>query len=55
MAQRAIDAAEQGQFDEVARLFNLLTTPYTVQDIATDLDCRPPAPNARQLPISCSS
>ena len=55
MAQRAIDAAEQGQFDEVARLFELLKTPYKVQDIATDLDSQPPKPNAPQLPISCSS
>lgn len=55
MAQRAIDAAEQGQFDEVARLFDLLNTPFTVQDMATDLDWQPPAPNARPLPISCSS
>ena len=55
MAQRAIDAAEQGQFEEVARLFDLLNTPYIVQNIATDLDSRPPAPHARPLPISCSS
>ncbi|TXD98070.1 YdiU family protein [Psychrobacter frigidicola] len=55
MAQHAIDAAEQGQFEEVARLFELLSTPYIVQDIATDLDSRPPMPNAPQLPISCSS
>lgn len=55
MAQHAIDAAEQGQFEEVARLFDLLSRPYTVQDIATELDSRPPAPNAPQLPISCSS
>ena len=55
MAQRAIDAAEQGQLEEVARLFDLLSTPYQVQDIATDLDSCPPKPNAPQLPISCSS
>ena len=55
MAQRAITAAEQGQFEEVARLYDLLASPYTVQDIATSLDSSPPAPNAPQMPISCSS
>ena len=55
MAQRAITAAEQGQFGEVARVFALLSEPYTVQDIATELDTSPPAPNERQMPISCSS
>ncbi|WP_201618151.1 protein adenylyltransferase SelO [Psychrobacter urativorans] len=55
MAQHAIDAAEQGQFEEVARLFELLASPYEVQTIATALDSRPPTPNAPQLPISCSS
>ncbi|MBO1531909.1 YdiU family protein [Psychrobacter sp. F1192] len=55
MAQRAITAAEQGQFEEVARLYELLATPYTVQDIATELDSTPPAPDAPQMPISCSS
>lgn len=55
MAQRAITAAEQGQFEEVNRVFNLLATPYDVQDIATELDSSAPAPHARQMPISCSS
>ncbi|MDN5566183.1 MAG: hypothetical protein L0G25_05220, partial [Psychrobacter sp.] len=55
MAQRAIAAAEQGQFEEVARLYTLLASPYTVQDIATELDTTAPARNARQQPISCSS
>ena len=55
MAQRAITAAEQGQFDEVDRLFELLKTPYDIQDIAIDLDSTPPNPNAPQMPISCSS
>jgi len=55
MAQRAITAAEQGQFEEVARLYELLANPYMVQDIATALDSNPPAPNAPQMPISCSS
>jgi uncharacterized protein YdiU (UPF0061 family) len=55
MAQRAITAAEQGQFEEVNRVFNLLADPYQVQDIATELDSTPPTPNAPQMPISCSS
>ena len=55
VAQRVITAAEQGQFDELNRVFDLLATPYSVQDIATELDTTPPAPNAPQLPISCSS
>ena len=55
MAQRAITAAEQGQFEEVARLYELLASPYKVQDIAITLDSTPPAPNAPQMPISCSS
>ena len=55
MAQRAINAAEQGDFAEVARVFNLLANPYTVQDIATAEDTMPPASDAFQPPISCSS
>ena len=55
MAQRAIAAAEQGQFEEVARLYTLFASPYTVQDLATELDTTAPARNARQQPISCSS
>lgn len=55
MAQRAITAAEQGQFAEVERVFDLLATPYDVQERATELDTMPPAPHAPQMPISCSS
>lgn len=55
MAQRAISAAEQGDFKEVARVFALLAKPFTVQDSATELDTSPPPPNAPQMPISCSS
>ncbi|WP_201583431.1 protein adenylyltransferase SelO [Psychrobacter jeotgali] len=55
MAQRAITAAEQGQFEEVERLYQLLANPYNVQDIATDLDSSVPAADAPQTPISCSS
>ena len=55
MAQRAITAAEQGQFDEVDRVFKLLSDPYRAQDIAIDLDIAAPELNAAQMPISCSS
>lgn len=55
MAQRAITAAEQGQFEEVNRVFELLANPYDVQDIAIELDSTPPTPHAPQMPISCSS
>ena len=55
MAQRAITAAEQGQFEEVDRVFRLLSNPYAVQDIATELDSAAPAPDVAQMPISCSS
>ena len=55
MAQRVIVAAEQGQFEELNRVFDLLANPYTRQDSAIDLDTLPPAPHAPQMPISCSS
>ena len=55
MAQRVITAAEQGQYEELNRVFALLANPYTVQDIANELDTMPPAPHAPQMPISCSS
>ncbi|MGP9688933.1 protein adenylyltransferase SelO [Psychrobacter sp. AOP22-C1-C5] len=55
MAQRAITAAEQGQFDEVDRVFRLLASPYEVQDIASELDTTPPNTDTPQMPISCSS
>ena len=55
MAQRAIDAAEQGEFAEVERVYQLLANPYQVQAIAVDSDSTAPAPNAVQQPISCSS
>jgi len=55
MAQRVIVAAEQGQFEELNRVFELLASPYTLHDSAIDLDTLPPAPHAPQVPISCSS
>ena len=55
LAQRAITAAEQGQFEELNRVFELLANPYTINDSASELDTMPPAPHAPQMPISCSS
>ncbi|WP_201536282.1 protein adenylyltransferase SelO [Psychrobacter ciconiae] len=55
MAQRAIIEAEKGDFNEVARLFELLSQPFKVQDIATNLDITPPNHDAPPLSISCSS
>jgi len=55
MAQRAIIAAEKDDFSEVSRLFELLSQPFIVQDIATGLDITPPDNNAPPLAISCSS
>ena len=55
MAQRVITAAEQGQFDELNRVFDLLANPYIINDSAIELDTMPPAPHAPQMPISCSS
>lgn len=55
LAQRAITAAEKGQFEELNRVFELLASPYTINDSATELDTMPPAPHAPQMPISCSS
>lgn len=55
MAQRAIDQATLGNFDEVDRLYHLLSQPYTVQAIAVPTDTAVPDPDAPMLPISCSS
>lgn len=55
MAQRAIETAEQDNFDEVGRLFTLLTNPYKVQKIATPQDTTPPAIGERVCAVSCSS
>ena len=55
MAQRCIKQAQSGDFSEVDRVFRLLTQPYSVQDIATAADITPPAPDAPEMVISCSS
>lgn len=54
MAQRAIGGVKDGNFDELARLFTLLSTPYQSQAIATPDDTR--VANAyEQIAISCLS
>ena len=55
MAQRAITKAEAGDFSEVDRLFQLLTTPYQQHELATQQDITPPDRSAKPLIISCSS
>ncbi|WP_395144272.1 YdiU family protein [Moraxella atlantae] len=55
MAQAAIERAEQGDMDEVARLFDVLATPYTVSPLARPEDTQPPAPDAAEICVSCSS
>lgn len=55
MAQRAITKAESGDFSEVDRLFQLLTTPYKQHEQATSEDTAVPDKEAKPLVISCSS
>lgn len=55
MAQRAIEQAQSGDFSEVDRLFQLLTTPYQLHGLATKQDITPPDRAAKTLVISCSS
>lgn len=55
MAQRAIVQAEAGDFVEVDRLFQLLTTPFEVNDLAREEDTTPPSKAEKPLIISCSS
>lgn len=55
MAQRAISQAEAGDMSEVARLFELLTQPFTTQKIATTADTTPPAKHTAEVAVSCSS
>ncbi|WII95699.1 YdiU family protein [Moraxella haemolytica] len=54
MAQDAIDAVLAGDFGEIGRLFQLLKTPFTVQDIAKPSDTLPTQQHD-MLPISCMS
>ncbi|WP_323842018.1 MULTISPECIES: protein adenylyltransferase SelO family protein [unclassified Moraxella] len=54
MAQRAIEHTIHHDFNEVARLFKLLTNPFVVQDIAKADDITPIHPYD-MMPISCMS
>ncbi len=56
MAQQAIDRAEQGDFTEVDRLFNLLAKPYSKQpELETEQDLVPLASDQPDIAVSCSS
>ncbi|MCL1622958.1 YdiU family protein [Moraxella sp. Tifton1] len=54
MAERAIRQAYHDDFDEVARLFDLLSRPFDVQDIATTDDTTPTSRHD-MMPVSCMS
>jgi len=54
LAQNAIAAAEQGDFTEVRKLHDLLTTPFTRQTDAEEYAAAPPD-WGKHLEISCSS
>lgn len=54
MAQRAIELAEQNDFSEVERLFELLSNPFTTQpEREKPEDLLPPV--GEEIPVSCSS
>ncbi|SUD90704.1 protein adenylyltransferase SelO [Psychrobacter phenylpyruvicus] len=55
MAQRAITKAESGDFTEVDRVFQILTTPYKQHEQAKSEDTAIPDKDAKPLVISCSS
>jgi uncharacterized protein YdiU (UPF0061 family) len=56
MAQTAIERAEAGDFTEVARLFDLLATPFTRQpERETQLDIAPLPDDRPPVSVSCSS
>lgn len=56
LAQNAILQAEQGDYREVARLFELLAQPYQAQpERARPADTQPPAQGQKMPAISCSS
>ncbi|WP_426142331.1 protein adenylyltransferase SelO [Pseudomonas sp. DWP3-1-2] len=54
LAQNAIDAAEDGNYDEVRRLHNVLCNPFTEQTGMASYAQRPPE-WGKHLEISCSS
>jgi serine/tyrosine/threonine adenylyltransferase len=56
MAQTAIERAEAGDFSEVARLFDLLATPFTRQmERQTPADTAPMPDDHPPVSVSCSS
>jgi uncharacterized protein YdiU (UPF0061 family) len=56
MAQTAIERAEAGDFSEVARLFDLLASPFTAQpDRHTAADLAPLPEDHAAVSVSCSS
>ena len=56
MAQTAIERAEAGDFNEVARLFDLLATPFTKQsERETIADITPLPDDHPPVSVSCSS
>ena len=54
LAQKAIDAAESGDYSEVQRLHDVLTQPFTEQPGMESYAERPPE-WGKHLEISCSS
>ncbi|MEB3754662.1 protein adenylyltransferase SelO [Acinetobacter sp. MD2(2019)] len=55
MAQRAIEAAEQDDFSEVDRLFQLLATPFSQHPLERAEDLAPLASDQAEVAVSCSS
>lgn len=56
IAQTAIERAEAGDFSEVARVFDLLATPFTRQpDRETPMDIAPLPDDKAAVSVSCSS
>lgn len=54
LLQRAIERAEGGDFDEIARLFALMQRPYDEQP-EMQAYAEPPSSGAEEVPLSCSS
>ncbi len=55
MAQKAIELAENNDFSEIDRLFELLKNPYQVSKFATVSDTTPPKADDPEICVSCSS
>jgi serine/tyrosine/threonine adenylyltransferase len=54
LAQAAIEQAQNGSYDEIGRLFTLLSRPYDEQPEMEAYAAEPPA-SARHIEVSCSS